>query len=199
LSGQSTPAGIWVAIGVSLAALIFSMAVFTEVATMNTVQVPADLTQRLNGIESKLNALPAVNQTVTVRQLKVEWTIDAFGHDRFYPGVLVVNQGDTVDLTFVSNDTEDGHTFTLMDPVGYNFQINLTAPGLLNTLNGLNFTTAPTNNSPGVTVTGDIGSLTGEGTFVAKTPGIYQFICIYHDTMVGYFLVLPNLAYTQGP
>lgn len=195
MSGQTTPVGVWVAIGISLAALIFAMAVYTEVATMNTVQVPADLTQQLNNLQSIIGSMPAVNQTPTTRNVLVEWAMDAAGLDSFTPNLIVVNQGDTVALTFINNDTGDGHTFTLISG-SYNFQINLTANGLQNSLTGQNFTTPPTNNSPGVTITGSAGNLTGVGSFVATSPGVYRFLCVYHRFMYGYLVVLPNSAYS---
>jgi plastocyanin len=195
LSGQTTPLGVWVAIGISLAALIFAMAVYTEVATMNTVQVPADLTQQLNNLQSMIGSMPAVNQTPTTRNLLVEWAMDAAGLDSFSPNLLVVNQGDNVSVTFISNDTGDAHTFTLISGT-YNFQINLTANGLANSLTGETFTTPPTNNSPSVTITGSAGNLAGVGSFVATTPGVYKFVCVYHRYMYGFLVVLPNSAYS---
>ena len=195
LSGQTTPLGVWVAIGISLAALIFAMAVYTEVATMNTAQVPADLTQQLSNLQSMIGSMPAVNQTPTTRNVLVEWAMDAAGLDSFSPNLLVVNQGDNVSVTFISNDTGDGHTLTLISG-NYNFQINLTANGLSNSLTGQPFTTPPTNNSPGVTITGSAGSLTGVGSFVATTPGVYKFACVYHRYMYGFLVVLPNSAYS---
>ncbi|HVP22896.1 MAG TPA: hypothetical protein VMS77_03165 [Conexivisphaerales archaeon] len=195
MSGQSTPVGVWVAIGISLAALIFSMAVYTEVATMNTNQVPPDLAQQLSHIESMISTQPSVNQTPTTRNVLIEWGMDYAGFDSFSPNLIVVNQGDTVAVTFISNDTGDGHTFTLFSG-NYNFQINLTAQGLDNALTGQAFDTPPTNNSPGVNITGSAGSLMGEGSFVATDAGVYRFVCVYHPFMYGYLVVLPNSAYS---
>jgi plastocyanin len=182
-----------VAIGISLAALIFAMAVYTEVATMNTVQVPADLTQQLNNLQTMIGTMPAVNQTPVTRSVLVEWTMDPAGFDSFTPALIVVNRGDTVALTVINNDTEDGHTFTLISG-SYNFQMNVSAIGQVNALTDQAFTTPPTNNSPGVTVTGSAGSLTGVGSFVANTPGVFKFSCVYHRYMYGFLVVLPNSA-----
>lgn len=199
LSGESTPTSVWVALGISIAALIFSISVYSQISIMNAPQVPQDLSQRLNDIESRLHSLPTVNQTPMERRILVEWTTDQAGQDRFFPYFVVVNQGDVVDITFLNNDSEDGHTFTLISPEGYNFQINLTAPGMLNSANGLTFTTPSVGNSPGVTLGGSIGGLYGEGKFVASWAGIYQYVCVYHETMVGYLVVLPNAAYAPQP
>jgi plastocyanin len=182
-----------VAVGISLAALIFAMAVYTEVATMNTVQVPADLTQQLNNLQAMLGSMPAVNQTPASRNVLVEWAMDPAGFDSFTPNLIVVNQGDTVALTVMNNDTEDGHTFTLISD-SYNFQMNINAIGQVNALTDQAFTTPPTNNSPGVTITGSAGNLTGVGSFVATSPGVHKFSCVYHRFMYGFLVVLPNSA-----
>jgi len=184
-----------VAIGISLAALIFAMAVYTEVATMNATPVPSNLSQELSNLQSAISTMPAMNETPTTRNVLLEWAMDPAGLDSFYPNLIIVNQGDTVALTFVSNDTGDGHSFTLIDE-SYNFQINLTTQGLQNALNGQNFTTPPTDNSPGVNVTGSAGSLMGVGSFVATNAGVYKFVCVYHPYMYGYLVVLPNSAYS---
>ncbi len=195
MSGQTTPIGVWIAIGISLAAFIFAIAVYTEVATMNVNAVPPNIAQTLSNLQTEISSSTAVNETPTTRNILIEWGLNPSGLDIFTPNLIVVNQGDTIDLTFVSNDTGDGHTFTLITGP-YNFQINLTAPGLTNTLNGLTFTTPPTGNSAGVNVTGTAGSLMGTGSFVATTPGVYEFVCVYHPYMYGYLVVLPDSSYS---
>jgi hypothetical protein len=63
----------------------------------------------------------------------------------------------------------------------YNFQINASVAGTQDyLLNEKNFTTPPTNNSPGVHVWGTPGNVTGTGSFIAKYAGIYEFFCVYH-------------------
>ncbi len=153
----------------------------------------------ISTLQNKSSTLPLMNQAPQVRNFKVEWTnTESSGQDRFFEPTIVVNQGDTVAITFVSNDT-DAHTFTLELP--YNFQINATVPGTLDYLkNETPFTTNATNNSPGVKVWGTPGNVTATGSFVAKYSGIFEYFCIYHVSlgMFGYLIVLPNEAYT-GP
>lgn len=150
----------------------------------------------ISGLQSKLSSLPVMNEKPTVRNIKVEWTNTVnSGQDRFFLPMITVNQGDMLDITFVSNDT-DAHTFTMESP--YNFQINATVPGTRDYLkNGSLFTTAATGNSLGVKVWGTPGNVTGTGSFVAKYAGIYEYFCIYHVQlgMFGYLVVLPNEAY----
>ena len=150
----------------------------------------------LTSVQAKLSSLPTENQRPQVRNIKVDWvnTLNS-GQDRFFLPTITVNQGDTVAITFVSNDT-DAHTFTLESP--YDFQINATVPGTLDYLkNETPFTTNATDNSPGVEIFGTPGNVTGTGSFVAKYTGIFEYFCIYHVSlgMFGYLIVLPNEAY----
>jgi len=158
---------------------------------------------RINTLEKELVTLNSslgnyvVNQAPIVRAVTLTWTKDLSTQDRFFGGPIVVNQGDTVRVTFVTNDSA-GHTFTLGPP--YDFQINASVKGMFNDFTGKNFTGPPTNNSPGVVVQGSAGSATGTGSFVAKFVGIYSYVCIYHVNvgMFGFLIVLPNLAYVAA-
>jgi plastocyanin len=147
----------------------------------------------LSALRGQLNTLPVMHQKPTTRNIRVEWANSLNAHqDRFFLPTITVNQGDTIDLTFISNDT-DAHTFTLESP--YDFQINATVPGSLDYLrNETAFTTNATNNSPGVKVFGTPGNITGTGSFVATYPGIFEYFCVYHVAlgMFGYLIVLPN-------
>jgi plastocyanin len=157
----------------------------------------AVLKGNLTSLQNRSSSLPVIHQTPQTRNIKVEWlnTLNS-GQDRFFLPAITVNQGDTIAITFVSNDT-DAHTFTLESP--YSFQINATVPGTRNYLNGKNFTSSATDNSPGVKVFGTPGNVTGTGSFVAKYSGIFEYFCIYHVQlgMFGYLIVLPNAGYNN--
>lgn len=141
--------------------------------------------------------LPTMNQAPGTREIWIQWEKTQSGLDRFDPSFIIVNQGDTVKLTFINNDTVI-HNFVVGAP--YDIDVNASVPGLFNDLTGQKVTTPATNNSPGVTVTGTPGSVIARYTFVAKYPGIYEFVCTYHITigMFGYLVVLPNAGY-QAP
>lgn len=142
-------------------------------------------------------SLPVMNQAPTIRTIRETWYLSSSAHqDRFDPSFIIVNQGDTVHLTLIDNDTV-AHDFVIGPP--YNIIINATVPGLINDLTGQKFTTAATHNSAGVVVTGVPGSVSAAYSFTAKYSGIYEFVCTYHAEvgMVGYLAVLPNAAYTQ--
>ncbi len=160
--------------------------------------------QQLSGEQRSLNAsfaglskaLPFVNQAPTIRTVRETWYLSPSAHqDRFDPAFVVVNQGDTVRLTLIDNDTV-AHDFVVGPP--YNIIVNATVPGLINDLTGNEFTTNATNNSPGATVTGTPGSVSAKYTFKADYSGIYEFVCTYHAEvgMIGYLVVLPNEAFS---
>lgn len=160
---------------------------------------PANVSQITTTTETsnQLSQLPTMNQAPGTREIWIQWQKTQSGLDRFEPSFIIVNQGDTVKLTFINNDTVI-HNFVVGAP--YDIDVNASVPGLYNDLTLQKVTTPATNNSPGVTVTGTPGSVIARYTFVAKYPGIYEFVCTYHITigMFGYLVVLPNAGY-QAP
>jgi plastocyanin len=203
--GLSTIAGIFVLSVMIIAIISAALIAYNSgfVTSQNAAALQNDAIQnQINSIKSQINSvqsnewnLPVTNQTPTTRQETIEWTNFVSGQDRFYPSTILVNQGDNVSITFISNDT-DAHTLTIGPP--YDFQINATVPGTQDyLLNEKSFTTPATNNSPGVKVYGTPGNITTTGSFVAKYAGIYEFFCVYHVQigMFGYLVVLPNSAY----
>jgi plastocyanin len=139
------------------------------------------------------------SQTTTTRYIIIEWTKNLAGQDRFYPDFIIVNQGDTVALTFINNDTVV-HDFVLGPP--YRIEVNASVPGLHDDVTGQLITTNATRNSPGVVVTGTPGNVTATYSFVAKYPGIFEFVCSYHINvgMIGYLVVLsPNTPAVTQP
>jgi len=137
------------------------------------------------------------NQTSKTRNIIVEWTKTNSGQDRFYPDFIIVNQWDTVDLTFINNDTV-AHNFVIGAP--YNIMVNATVPGLYNDLTGQEFTTPATGNSPNVKVSGTPGNVSATYSFVAKYGGIFEYVCSYHTQvgMIGYLVVLSNSSSSAG-
>ncbi len=101
-------------------------------ASNSAVSSVANQVSSLNSKVSTLNAQVAngtVNVTPSTVAYKIDWcNTDNTGQDRFCPNIITVDQGDIVQVLFISNDT-DIHTFTLQTSP-YSFQINATAPGL---------------------------------------------------------------------
>ena len=192
--------------------LILAVAV-VSVVYVGTIQGQqqqvTDLQTSLNQLQSRVSSmngtlstlrksLPVMDQAPSTRNVRETWYLSPEAHqDRFDPSFIVVNQGDTIRMTFIDNDTV-AHDFVLGPP--YSIVVNASVPGLVNDLTGRTFTTPAKNNSPGVVVTGAPGNVTATYSFVAKYTGIFEFVCTYHAQvgMIGYLVVLPNLAYT-GP
>ncbi len=132
-----------------------------------------------------------VNQAPTTRSIIIDWTKTASDQDRFYPDFVIVNQGDTVALTFINNDTVV-HDLVIGPP--YNIMVNASVPGLYDDVTGQLMTTPATRNSPGVQVSGTPGNVSATYSFVAKYPGIFEFVCSYHIDvgMIGYLVVLAS-------
>lgn len=147
--------------------------------------------------ENGANASVPVTRASTTRDIIVEWTKTRAGQDRFYPDFIIVNQGDTIDLTFINNDTV-AHNLVIGPP--YDIMVNASVPGLYNDLTGQQFKTPALNNSPGVVVTGTPGNVSATYSFVAKYAGIYEYVCTYHIEvgMIGYLVVLPLPSSTPG-
>jgi plastocyanin len=201
-----------VAVVLLLLALGAVAVVYIETSQSNTDQVDAQnhqiaaLQSEIQTLATKLNlgggvsgvnlTLPVMNQPPTIRSIREAWYLSPAAHqDRFEPSFIIVNQGDTLALTIIDNDTV-AHDFVLGPP--YNVVVNATVPGLVNDLTGQKFTTPAKNNSPGVVVTGEPGNVSAAYSFVAKYSGIYEFVCTYHAQvgMIGYLVVLPNAAYS---
>jgi len=150
-------------------------------------------------VTASVNALAQTAQTTTTRNVIIEWTKNLSGQDRFYPDFIIVNQGDTVALTFINNDTVV-HDFVIGPP--YNIMVNASVPGLHDDITGQLMTSPATRNSPGVVVSGTPGNVSATYTFVAKYAGIFEYVCTYHIQvgMIGYMVVLaPNTSIITQP
>ncbi len=150
-------------------------------------------------VTSNVTALAQTTQTATTRNVLIEWTKNLSGQDRFYPDFIIVNQGDTVALTFINNDTVV-HDFVMGPP--YNIVVNASVPGLHDDVTGQLITTPATRNSPGVVVSGTPGNVSATYSFVANYAGIFEYVCTYHVQvgMIGYLVVLaPNTSSITQP
>ncbi|MDG6904301.1 MAG: cupredoxin domain-containing protein [Nitrososphaerota archaeon] len=180
---------------IALIATIGTVVIADNVIAINAPGTTTTITNITTVAGSQNNNNLVVNQKPVTDHFTLTWELSPEAlQDRFTPFNIVVAQGDTVRITFVVNDSS-AHTFTIGSP--YNYQINVTVPGLRNDLTGQTFTTNATNNSPGVVISGTPGNLTGTGSFVAKYAGVFEYYCVYHVQigMFGYLTVLPNSAY----
>jgi plastocyanin len=180
------------------AVLIANTAIAAQRPLAVTTTVTSLVSSQTQGQNQSKNIPGVVNQRPEDRFFTLTWELSPQAvQDRFTPDNIIVAQGDTVHLRFIVNDTV-AHTFTIGSP--YNYQINVSAPGLVNDLTREPFTQNATDNSPGVTISGTEGNLTGTGSFVAKYTGLFEYFCVYHVQvgMFGYLTVLPNAGYTNA-
>jgi len=207
-SGERRRTGVTTVEGLLIALLLVfgTLTLAYVTATMTDSQQIAGLQSQVVGLQGRTitqattaaasgATLPVMNQTTTVRQIWETWYKSPSAvQDRFDPAFPVVNQGDTIVITLIDNDTV-AHNLVIGPP--YNIAINATVPGLVNDLTQQVFKTNATNNSPGVIVSGKPGNVTATYTFVAKYAGVFEFVCTYHAQvgMIGYLTVLPNAAY----
>ena len=133
---------------------------------------------QIQAINAKLGTFSTVNATPTVVPFRVDWcNTDNTGEDRYCPDNLIVNQGDTVQILFMHNDT-DAHTFTMLSlgTTGYSFQINLTygAPGYTNISGSLY-----ANGMHNFITNGNFtGSCSNSGTYAEEAAGISGSYCV---------------------
>jgi plastocyanin len=93
----------------------------------------SSLSSEISALKSEVSGVNSsvVNVAPSVVPVKIDWcNTDNTGQDRFCPPTIIVDQGDIVQVLFLSNDT-DAHTFTLQT-APYDFQINLSYTGAHN-------------------------------------------------------------------
>jgi plastocyanin len=214
---EAAPKGFGLSLAVAVIAIFLavgaiSFAYLGSNAQINNLQSEVSSLQSAQG---KLPTnLPVVNQTAATRNILLQW--EQFprdiSQDRFFPDFITVNQGDTLQITFVQNDTGDGHTFTITLPTndpgctgGCEYQLNLSQAGLHNFITNGFFSGPATGCMVGgqtvscssLNVAGAIGNMSGHISFTPTVPGVYRFFCYYHQGigMFGWLVVLPNARY----
>src|SRR5207245_10054207 len=101
---------------------------------ISAIGYDAYLQSQVGSAQSAASSIPKINQPVKTWNITMEWTNTvSSGQDRFNPQFLTIAQGDTVRITFLSNDTADGHTFTIQLPTRI-FQLNESLPAQKNFL-----------------------------------------------------------------
>jgi plastocyanin len=127
---EAAPKGFGIALGVAIIAVFLAVGAIAFAYVGASSQVTS-LQGQVSTLQSQIPSLVAksglasVNATPATMAFRVDWcNTDNTGQDRFCPPVLIVHQGDVVQLLFETNDT-DAHTFTIVSG-GYNFQLNNT-------------------------------------------------------------------------
>jgi len=127
---EAAPKGFGLSLAVAVIAIFLAIGAIAFAYVGASSQV-TNLQGQVSTLQSQIptliakSGLASVNATPTTMAFRVDWcNTDNTGQDRFCPPVLIVHQGDLVQLLFETNDT-DAHTFTLVAG-GYNLQLNNT-------------------------------------------------------------------------
>jgi plastocyanin len=211
---EFAPKGFGLALAVGLFAVFLAIGAFAFAYLGASTQV-GSLQSEVSSLKSAQGRiptnLPLVNQSVQSRNITIQWELFSVTQDRFFPDFFVVNQGDTIHVTFIDNDTGDSHTLTFaaIPTTGCpgtlcEYQANASAKGLNNFISHQKFTTGPLNcvEAGAATpcsqmVSGPKGNMTAHMQFTLTRPGIYRYFCFYHQSigMFGFMVVLPNAGY----
>jgi plastocyanin len=127
---EAAPKGFGLAIAVAVIAVFLAVGAIAFAYVGASSQV-TNLQGQVSTLQSQIpnliakSGLASVNATPTTMAFKIDWcNTDNSGQDRYCPPVLIVHQGDLVQILFQTNDS-DAHTFTLVAG-GYNLQLNNT-------------------------------------------------------------------------
>ncbi|MDA4119414.1 MAG: hypothetical protein OK436_02395 [Thaumarchaeota archaeon] len=212
---ETAPKGFGLALGVAVIAVFLGIGAISFSYLGSNTQI-TNLQSQVSSLQSAQGKLPQnlslVNQPPVTRNITVQWELFSVLQDRFFPNFIVVNQGDTIHLTFENNDTGDAHTFTTVIPTTdcptgqakCEYQMNISAIGLNNFLTKKVFTTGALNcmkaGSPvdcSTMISGPVGNATARVTFTVTQPGMYRFFCVFHQGlgMFGWLVILPNQGY----
>jgi hypothetical protein len=136
---SETRDGVRAAQGALALAVVFSVAVIALIVGLAAIAIPL-LGLGYSPQQQQTTAPPptqvaGVNQKPVPRFITMEWeaTLPSL-QDRWFPQSIIVNQGDTIYLTLIVNDTDGAHTFTIDAPTGPGgaeqlTQVNMTMPG----------------------------------------------------------------------
>ena len=178
--GGASSGTVWAALAVAVVAILIAVA---SLSVAFNAQNAANANTGISEVSSSLNnALSSLGVKPTTVAVKVDWcNTDPTGQDRFCPNEFVVNQGDTVQVLFIHNDT-DAHTFTL-DTSPYFFQINASDTGMRNFLTNLN----------------NAGACSNSGSFAQESAAISETYCVSGTSLLPVTTPPTNFRIAQNP
>jgi len=179
---EAPPKGFGLTFAVGLVALFLAVGAigFAYVGSNTQISTLQSQVSSLQSGQSTLAGLASVNRPPVVLPVKIAWCLEQVVQDRFCPNIIVADQGDIVQLFFLSNDTA-AHTFTMSGT--YDFQVNDSGAGELNFL---------TNYSP------ISGSCSNSGTFSQMSAGISGVYCVSGTSLLDNATLTANNAYIFG-
>jgi len=179
---ESAPKGFGIALAVGVVALFLAVGAIAFAYVGSSTQVSALQTEvsSLQSSQTSLAGLASVNRAPVVLPVKLAWCTETVGQDRFCPNIITVDQGDIVQIFFLSNDTA-AHTFTMTGT--YDFQINDSAKGLLDFLQ---------NYSP------ISGNCSNSGTYAEISAEVSGTYCVSGTSLLSNATLTADNAYIFG-
>jgi len=182
---EAPPKGYGLTMAVGVVALFLAVGAigFAFVGSNSQISSLQSEVSSLQTGQSTLAGLASVNRAPVVLPVKLAWCLGGVagvGQDRFCPNIIVADQGDIVQLFFISNDTA-AHTFTMTGT--YDFQVNDSGAGELDFL---------TNYSP------IAGNCSNSGSFAQISAGVSGVYCVSGTSLLSNATLTANNAYIFG-
>jgi plastocyanin len=180
---ESAPKGFGLTFAVGVVALFLAVGAigFAYVGSNTQISSLQSQVSSLQSGQSTLAGLASVNRPPEVLPVKLAWcSLDEVSQDRFCPNIIIADQGDIVQLFFISNDTA-AHTFTMTGT--YDFQINDSGAGELDFL---------TNYSP------IAGNCSNSGTFAQISAGVSGVYCVSGTSLLDNATLTTDSAFIFG-
>src|SRR6266700_4147823 len=95
------------ALALGVVALIIGASALGYAVYLGLSQLPSELSA------ATVNVPCSTSQPYADKTIRIDWTLDDSGQDRFNPQYITVIQGDNLTIIFNTNDTTDAHTFTI--------------------------------------------------------------------------------------
>jgi len=95
------------ALTVGVVALISGASALGYAVYLGLSQLPSQLSA------VTVNVPCSTSQPCADKTIRIDWTLDDSGQDRYNPQYVTVVQGDNLTIILITNDTTDAHTFTI--------------------------------------------------------------------------------------
>ena len=92
---------------VGVVALIIGASALGYAVYLGLSQLPSQLSA------VTVNVPCSTSQPCADKTIRIDWTLDDSGQDRYNPQYVTVVQGDNLTIILITNDTTDAHTFTI--------------------------------------------------------------------------------------
>jgi len=105
----------------------FAVAIIALIVGLVAIAMPFISPPQAAPTTTVTSSIPMVDQAPATRVIVMEWeaTLPST-QDRWFPQSIVINQGDSIFLTLIDNDTDGAHTFTMLAPTGPGGALQLT-------------------------------------------------------------------------